>query len=325
MTIRLLLSPIARERLGEVVHIVAKRHDETVEFVDASSREVDIAFITRDITGRSTKHKVLVETQAYYDALLYSPANSWVHIHSAGVDRPVYQTLLERGVSVTPSAGINAKEVAQTALGGILSLARKFPQLSRSQHLHTWAPTLGAALPRQLVGQTALVVGWGPIAQQLAQYLQIFEVNVVVVRHDASKQAGEYETVDYAQINSVLPRADWLVLCCPLSAATRNLIGAEQLNLMPTHSHLLNVSRGEVVDEPMLIAALNEKRIAGAFLDVFAHEPLDQSSPLWDMENVIVTPHSAGFSDANEAKVDELFLRHLDARLAAGFRKSAQK
>jgi D-2-hydroxyacid dehydrogenase (NADP+) len=325
MTIRLLLSPSARERLNTTILVVANRYETSVEFVDANSREVDIAFITRDITGRSTKHKVLADTQAYYDALLQSPTLAWVHIHSAGVDRPVYQTLLERGVTVTPSVGINANEVAQAVLGGILSLAKKFPQLSRAQRSHTWAPTLGADLPRQLAGQTAIVVGWGPIAQQLALYLQMLDLNIVVVRHDALKNAGKFETVGYAHINAVLPRADWLILCCPLSGATRNLIGAEQLRLMPPHSHLLNVSRGEVVDEAMLIAALSEKCIAGAFLDVFAHEPLNHSSPLWDMENVIVTPHTAGFSDGNEAKVDELFLRYLDERLMAGFRKSDQK
>jgi phosphoglycerate dehydrogenase-like enzyme len=320
MMIRLLLSPLARERLSARVEAIAKEHDVEIVFVEPSARNVDIAFITRDITGRSTKHKVLADTQAYYDALLHSPTISWVHIHSAGVDRPVYQALLERGVTVTPSAGINAKEVAQTVLGGILSLARKFPQLARAQRTHTWAPTLGADIPRQLAGQTALVVGWGPIGQQIAGYLTMLEFKVVVVRHDASKKAANYETVAYEQINSALPRADWVVLCCPLSPATRHLIGAKQIGLMPTHSHLINVSRGETIDEPVLEAALLEKRIAGAFLDVFAHEPLSPNSPIWDMENVMVTPHSAGFSDGNEAKVDELFLRLLGARLVDGIR-----
>jgi D-2-hydroxyacid dehydrogenase (NADP+) len=325
MTIRLLLSPIARERLGELVKQVAKRYDESIEFVDASSREIDIAFITRDITGRSTKHKVLADTQAYYDALLHSPTISWVHIHSAGVDRPVYQTLLQRGVPVTPSAGINATEVAQAVLGGILSLAKKFPQLARAQRAHTWAPTLGADLPRQLAGQTVLIVGWGPIGQQIARYLGMLELKVVVVRHDASKKAENYETIAYSDVNSALPRADWVVLCCPLSPATRHLIGAQQLSLMPSHSHLINVSRGETIDELSLEQALIENKIAGAFLDVFAHEPLDPSSRLWDLENVILTPHCAGFSDGNEAKVDELFLQDLDERLMDGLGKSGQK
>jgi D-2-hydroxyacid dehydrogenase (NADP+) len=325
MMIRLLLSPIARERLSTRVEAIVKAHNVEIVVVEPSARDVDIAFITRDITGLSTKHRVLPETKAYYDALLQSPALRWVHIHSAGVDRPVYQELIARGVPVTPSEGINAREVAQSVLGGVLALAKKFPKLSKAQRAHHWAPTLGADLPRQLVGQTAVVVGWGPIGQQLATYLQMLDLKIVVVRNDASKQADEYETITYGQINSVLPRTDWLVLCCPLTEVTRRLIGTEQLKLMPSHSHLLNVSRGEVIDEPMLEAALVEKRIAGAFLDVFAHEPLSPTSPLWDMENVIVTPHSAGFSDGNAAKVDELFLRHLDQKLFAEFRKSDQK
>jgi D-2-hydroxyacid dehydrogenase (NADP+) len=319
MTIRLLLSPIARERLRLRIEAVAKQYRENIEFVGPGARDIDFAFVTRDVTGLSTKHLVLPETKAYYDALSQSSSLRWVHIHSAGVDRPVYQELISKGVPVTPSEGINAKEVAQSALGGILALAKKFPRLFRAQHDHSWAPTLGSDLPRQLAGQTALIVGWGPIGQQVSQYLQMLDLKVVVARHNSSKKAGEYETVDYREIDTVLPRADWLALCCPLSDVTRHLIGAEQLKLMPTHSHVLNVSRGEVIDEPALEAALQEKRIAGAFLDVFAHEPLSPSSPLWDMENVIVTPHSAGFSDGIEARVDELFLQYLESRLSVGF------
>jgi D-2-hydroxyacid dehydrogenase (NADP+) len=319
MTIRLLLSPLARERLSAQVEAIANQHRTSIEFVGPSDRDIDMAFVTRDVTGLSTKHRVLPETKAYYDALLQSPSIRWVHIHSAGVDRPVYQELIARGVMVTPSEGINAKEVAQSALGGLLALAKKFPQLSLAQRAHTWAPTLGADLPRQLAGQTVIIVGWGPIGQQLAKYLEMLDLNVVVARHDSSKKLSEYETVGYTQINTMLPRADWLVLCCPLTDATRHLIGEKQFKLMPAHSHVLNVSRGEVIDEPAMETALLEKRITGAFLDVFAHEPLSSSSPLWDMQNVIVTPHSAGFSDGNAAKVDTLFIRCLDIELSARF------
>jgi D-2-hydroxyacid dehydrogenase (NADP+) len=315
MTIRLLLSPIARDRLAERIQALAKQHGAGIEFVDPISRQVDVAFISRDITGRSTKHEVLPETQRYFDALLHSPTITWVHIHSAGIDRPVYLKLLERGVSVTPSTGVNSKEVAQSVLGGVLSLARKFPQLAKAQKSHVWAPTLGADLPRQVFGQTVVIVGWGAIGQQIAQYLSMLDMNIIVVRHDASRKAGTYETIEYQNINKILPRADWLVLCCPLTDQTRYLIGAEQLRLMPVHSHIVNVSRGDTINELELEIALLEKRIAGAFLDVFSHEPLNPSSRLWDMENVIVTPHSAGFSDGNEARVDELFCQLLETQL----------
>jgi D-2-hydroxyacid dehydrogenase (NADP+) len=316
MTIKLLLSTSTRERLEKQINAIAKRHNNTILYVDESSREFEMAFISREITGLSTKHKVLPATQAFYDALLQSRTLHWVHIHAAGVDRPVYQKLLARGVQVTPSTGTNAKEVAQSALGGLLALARKFPQFAQAQRRHVWAPTFGVDLPRQLAGQTVLIVGWGAIGQQLAKYLSMLELNIVVVRHKVLSKAEEYETVDYKSINAVLPRANWVVLCCPLTDATRHLISSEQLSLMPRHSHLINVSRGEVIDEPMLENALLQGRIAGAFLDVFAYEPLSPSSRLWDIDNVIITPHNAGFSDANGERVDDIFLQQLESRLA---------
>ena len=115
----------------------------------------------------------------------------------------------------------------------------------------------------------------------------------------------------FEQIARVLPRADWLVLACPLTARTRELIDARALSLLPAGAHLVNVARGEVVDEAALVDALSSHRLAGAFLDVFAHEPLPADSPLWRMENVIVTPHSAGHSDGNGARVLAIFLDNL--------------
>jgi phosphoglycerate dehydrogenase-like enzyme len=113
----------------------------------------------------------------------------------------------------------------------------------------------------------------------------------------------------------VLPQADWLLLACPLSDRTRGLISASALALLPAGAHIINVARGEVIDEPALIEALQTSRVAGAYLDVFEHEPLPAQSPLWDMPNVIASPHSAGFSDANAARVEEVFLDNLGRRL----------
>ena len=109
----------------------------------------------------------------------------------------------------------------------------------------------------------------------------------------------------------MLPGADWLVLACPPTPQTRSLVGARALALLPRHAGLVNGARGEVVDEVALVEALRESRLAGAYLDVFATEPLAADSPLWDLPNVIVTPHSAGFSDGNEARVAQMFLDNL--------------
>lgn len=313
--LRLLMSEAARLRAGPAITEAFAAHPH--RFVAPQPGiDADIAFVSRDVTGLSTKHAVLPATQAFYDAMQGAPSLRWVHAHSAGADRPVYQDLLARGVAVSTSSGANAAVVAQTALAGLLALARRFPQLSRAQRDRRWAPLIGSGLPRDLAGQTVVLVGWGPIAQRVAASLQLLDLKVIVVRSSAQPAAADVETLAFEDIARVLPRADWLLLACPLSARTRGLIDAEAIALLPHGAHVVNVARGELVDERALISALSEGRLGGAFLDVFAHEPLPAESPLWALDNVIATPHSAGFSDGNAARVLAIFTDNLQRWLA---------
>lgn len=278
---------------------------------DAPGLDADIAFVSRDVTGLSTKHEILPATRRFYDAMLASPGLRWAHTHSAGADRVVFGELRARGVAVTTSSGANAGVVAQTALAGVLALARHFPQMLAAQRESRWAPLIGSGLPRDLAGQTATIVGWGPIGQWLGRLLQVLGLNVIVVRQGAVPAGPGYETVTFDAVRDVLPRTDWLLLACPLTAQTRGLVDAAALALLPAGARLVNVSRGEVVDEGALIEALRGGRLAGAYLDVFAHEPLPADSPLWTLPNVIATPHSAGFSDGNAGRVAGIFLDNL--------------
>lgn len=277
----------------------------------APGEDADIAFVSRDVTGLSTKHQVLPPTQHFYDGLLSAPSLRWVHLHSAGADRPIFVELRRRGVVLTTSSGVNASVVVQTALGGMLALARRFPQLMAAQRAKTWASLMGSGLPRDLTGQTAVIVGWGPIGQGIGAVLRMLGLRVAVVRSGATPVDEHTPAVAFEDIRLLLPQADWLVLACPLTARTRKLLTTEALALMPPHAHLVNVARGEVVDEAALIDALRSGRLAGAYLDVFAHEPLPASSALWTLDNVIVTPHSAGHSDGNETRVASRFLENL--------------
>lgn len=304
---RAALGPRLAETLGTVAHVLLSPAQAPADF--------DIAFVTRDVTGLSTKHAVLPETQRFYDLLTNAPSLAWVQLHSAGADRPVYVKLLAHGVALSSSAGSNAAEVAQSALAGLLALARRLPQLMAAQRAHVWAPLIKTGLPRDLGGQTAVIVGWGGIGQQLGAVLRLLGLRVVVVRSSATPADEGIETVAYEAIDSVLPQADWLLLACPLSDRTRGLISASALARLPAGAHVINVARGEVIDEPALIEALQTGRVAGAYLDVFAHEPLPAESPLWDLPNVIASPHSAGFSDANTGRVEEIFLDNLGRRL----------
>jgi phosphoglycerate dehydrogenase-like enzyme len=310
--LRVLLSREAAGKLDARLHaVLAARPHELLVFDDARAALADVAFVSREVTGLSTKHKVLPATQQAYDALRSAQGLRWVHIHSAGADRPIYQELMQRGVQVTTSSGGNAPVVAQTALLGLLALARHWPLLLAAQREHRWAPLFGSGLPRDLHGQTAVVVGWGPVGQEIGRLLQALGLKVVAVRRSDSTAQGAVTMVSHERLHEVLPAADWLLLACPLTELTRGLIGEKELALLPPHAGLVNVSRGEVIDELALVDALRSRRIAGAYLDVFAQEPLPADSPLWDLPNVIATPHSAGFSDRNEERVAEMFLENL--------------
>ncbi|MGV3573080.1 MAG: D-2-hydroxyacid dehydrogenase [Ramlibacter sp.] len=312
--LRILLSASARERLAGDVAAVLGAAPHTLVTVDDGGG-CDVAFITRDVTGLSTKHEVLPQTAGFYAALQSSPKLRWVHVHSAGADRSVLVELRRRGVQVTTSSGANATIVAHSALAGVLALARHLPQLLAAQRERRWAPLIGSGLPRDLQGQTAVIVGWGPIGQQLGRMLAAVGLDVIAVRNSDAPVEG-VPSVSYDRLGEVLPRADWLLLACPLSERTRGLVDAAALARLPAGARLVNVARGEVVDEAALIAALRSGQLAGAFLDVFAHEPLPADSPLWTLENVIATPHSAGFSDGNAARVDAMFLENLRRWLA---------
>ncbi|MGE8627754.1 D-2-hydroxyacid dehydrogenase [Achromobacter denitrificans] len=276
----------------------------------------ETAFVSRDITGRSTKFDIHAATALYYEAMRHAPALRWVHVHSAGADREIYQSLHARGVAVTTSQGASDPVVAQTAIAGVLALARRLPTLAADQRARAWRPLLDERMPRDLAGQHAVVVGWGGIGQRIGALLDALGLAVSVARHSGAPAPLARRSVDYDGLAGLLPQADWLVLACPLTSATRNLVDRDALAALPAHAMVVNVARGHVIDEPALIESLRAGRLAGAFLDVFQEEPLPPGSALWDLPNVIVTPHSAGFSDGNAARVRGLFVDNFNRWLA---------
>ena len=320
---KILLSELALRALSsDIARVMASRPFECVSFEQALAsgrRDFDVAFVSRDVTGLSTKHELAPSLKACYQVLEESPNLRWVHIHSAGADREVYVRLRAKGVEVACSSGANAEVVAQTALAGLLALSRQFPQLVHAMHDKRWAPLLASKLPPDLAGQTAMLVGWGPIAQRVAQFLSLLGLRLKVIRQKAQvsttahvdNASAQLEMLTYETLEAALPNTDWLILMCPLTTRTRGLINARRLGLLPQGAGLVNVSRGEVVVEKDLIEALQTGKLGSAYLDVFEHEPLPSASPLWSLPNVILTPHSAGFSAGNEGRVSQMFLDNL--------------
>jgi phosphoglycerate dehydrogenase-like enzyme len=160
-----------------------------------------------------------------------------------------------------------------------------------------------------------VLVGWGPIAQRLAQFLQMLSLHITVVRQSPQAKhhnnSGQPQMITFQEFERVLPETNWLVLLCPLTDTTRGLINAKTLALLPPGAGLINVARGEVIVEKDLIQSLSQGGLGSAFLDVFEHEPLSPNSPLWALPNVMLTPHSAGFSAGNELRVSQMFLQNL--------------
>jgi phosphoglycerate dehydrogenase-like enzyme len=283
----------------------------TAKQIHEGIADADICFVSREITGNSTKQNILPDTQYFYDALRASKDLKWIQIHSAGADRQIYLDLIARGVTLSTSSGASASLVAQTALTGLLSLSRRFPQLAAAQRAHIWAPFFKTGLPPDLEGQTVLIVGWGPIGQKLGAWLGALGLNIIVVRQSADAHIEGAQVISFAAFNETLPHTDWLVLACPLTAQTTNLVSAQALASMKPSAHIINISRGAVIDEPAMIDALKNNRLAGAYLDVFAQEPLATDSPLWDLPNVIATPHTAGFSDGILKRMSQMFIQNL--------------
>jgi phosphoglycerate dehydrogenase-like enzyme len=286
-----------------------------VSFIPAETitpeQDFDVAFVSRDVTATSTKQHLIPSTQAFYDLLANSSQLKWVHIHSAGVDRPIFVSLIEKGVRVSNSSGSNSTVVANAALAGILALNRHFPRLWKAQQEHRWMPLVSAPfITRDIEEQTAVILGRGPIAKRLEKSLQELGMvcKLVGFSQAANPNGSEYH---YSQIDTLLPNADWLVLACPLTTETRYFINKQKLDLLPNRACIINIARGEIIVESDLIDALQSNRISGAYLDVFEVEPLSRNSRLWDLENVILTPHAAGHSAGNEKRVLDMFLYNL--------------
>ena len=272
----------------------------------------EAAFLSRDLNLGGARDAPAPGFAHFVQALLDEPALRWLHVNSAGADRPQYKALMARGVQVTTSAGANALGVAQSAVGAVLALSRRFPELWAAQGRREWRSAT-MPFPPDLQGQSALVVGLGPVGNEIGRLLGAIGLRVTGVSRSARDAAppGFAATGVYGEMERLLPATDWLVLCCPLSDTTRGLLHPAALALLPPGACLINVARGGVVDEAAALAMLRGGRLRGAYMDVFEQEPLPADSPWWDAPNTIVTPHAAGPAAGNMARAAGFFLRNL--------------
>ena len=217
----------------------------------------------------------------------------WIQALGTGVDGILDRPSLRKDVIVTKMHGFHGPPVSEAAILSMLALARDLPRAVRSQAQKKW----DRFPAKTLHGKTVGILGVGAIAETLAPMCKAFGMRVVGISSAVRAVAGFDEIRKKKGLTEAVRDLDFLVLLTPLSAETRGIIDTKVLSAMKPSAYLVNVARGGVVDEEDLVKALREKKIAGAALDVFATEPLPADSPLWDLPNVIITPHAGGFFD----------------------------
>ncbi|MFN2483334.1 MAG: D-2-hydroxyacid dehydrogenase [Candidatus Limnocylindria bacterium] len=252
-----------------------------------------------------------------FDHLLgRAPHLRWVHSAAAGVEGLLTSLTRARGVILTNARGVFSTPIAEYVVLMILAASRRLPQLLELQRERTWQPLPSAEIADLTVG----IVGYGSIGQEVARLLEPFGPTIVATRQHADRGGGRVPGVRLLPAESLeelLGVSDVVVLSVPLTPQTDSLIGVRAFQLMKDGAHLINISRGRLVDEAALRRALESGWIAGAILDVFREEPLPPGSPLYDAPNLIITPHTSWWSGRVLGRSVDLFIENL-RRYVAG-------
>jgi D-2-hydroxyacid dehydrogenase (NADP+) len=243
---------------------------------------IDLAVFSADLW---TEHR----GDSFMKVALQAPNLRWLHMFSAGLDHPVFAQLSQQGITVTHSAGSSATPIAHTVIMQIIAMCRDMRPLAVAQANHEWAERDVTDVEGRRMG----IVGLGSIGTEVARLAAHFGIHVVGIRRTPTG-AEPCETWPTSRLHELLPQIDDLVLTAPLNSETRGIIGATELALLPRGAHVVNVGRGQLIDEAALVDALRSGQVGAAGLDVFVVEPLPPDSPLWDLPNVIITPHSSG-------------------------------
>ena len=236
----------------------------------------------------------------------------WVQALSAGVDQLPVTLLRERDALLTNAAGVHAQPIAEQVLGYLLAFERRLDTAFERKQRGVWERFTGG----ELAGQTLGVVGLGAIGTRVAEIAAAVGMDVVGTKRDPDVELDAVDRIYGPDgLTDVLLESDYVLLACPLTDETEGLIGREEIGMLGEDAVLVNVARGPVVDEDALIGALQQRGIRGAALDVFETEPLPAESPLWDLSNVILTPHNAGSSPNLAPRIADVFLENYDAFL----------
>lgn len=312
--------------------------DDLLEQLRAVSPEVDVMQQTchdaEEVAAALTAHpdsKVLYTFHVPEEALTLAPGLRWVQLHSAGVDHILDHPIMDSKITITTVSGIHATPIAEYVFASLLAHRWRVALWTHCQREGRWPSGRWQLFARpELRDSTLGILGYGSIGREVGRLGQAFGMRVLAMR-----RSGEQSKTGYAEQNTgdpagsiphrfyppdalqqMLSECDYVVIALPLTAETTHLIGAAELQAMKPTAYLVNIARGAIVDEAALIQALREGWIAGAGLDVFEKEPLPADSPLWDLENALVSPHVAGFTPHYDRRAAALFADNLGRYLS---------
>lgn len=279
--------------------------DRKIEAVAVSSQD------TKEIQKQLVDADIIAGDQGVFPSIKNANKLKWIHSFSAGVEKVLTDEVIKSKVIVSNSSGIHAIPIAEHVLGFMLIFTRKFYDTFKKQQEKIWEANQDLTELRE---KTVLVVGLGHIGTEVARLASCFGAHVIAIKHNL-KNKPDFVSKVYSieQLGNVLPSADFVVLALPLTADTKHLFDMEKFKLMKRSGSIINIGRGGLIKENDLITALEQRIIAEAGLDVTEEEPLPKESRLWEMENVVITPHHSGLSEKCMDRTIDLFCVNLKA------------
>ena len=239
----------------------------------------------------------------------------WIHFGAAGIDGSLFQNLLKSKVIITTSSGINSDAVAEYVLGGILYSSKRFNDCYKFMQIRKWNQWDIVKKTFAIKNKTLGIIGYGNLGKAIAKRAKAFGMNIMATRRLQKKKENKKFVDELLPINDIedlFSNSDFIVIACPLTPNTLNLIGNNEFNKMKSSVIIINPARGPIINQKALENAIKYNKISGAILDVFQKEPLNENSSLFDLDNVFLTPHISGNFPGYQNKVIELFSKNLN-------------
>jgi phosphoglycerate dehydrogenase-like enzyme len=272
-----------------------KRHQKLVEEVANGRHQVKLAKNIRDVTDLSQIEILFTYGKEIRLETFKEMTNlKWIQLSSTGFDHLPKEYMNDRGIIVTTSKGAHAEPIAEYAFSTMLYFSRKIDRFLELQKNRKWDRL---DFPTELAGSTLVILGMGYIGKEIARKARAFNLHTIGLNRSGAPSEYFNETFRINQLEQILPKADYLILTLPLTSKTYHVIGQEQLHLLKPTSVVINIGRGELMDEAAAIEVLETNRIRGMAMDVFHQEPLPENSPLWNLKGLLLTPHMAAMTD----------------------------